>query len=615
MTNLFISYKRNITPDEPLAKRLSVALKQAGHQIFIDQSMKIGTEWAKEIEHQISTSDFMLVLLSESSIHSEMVCKEVEYAHANWTKSGKSRLLPVRVNYTDHLPYQLSHYLEKLQYAEWHISPGQIAQDTQDIFVAYEAALETLLKHLRSSGHPDYDTALTYEQRLRENIARSRLHGDTPIRESDRSVIIAELNKLALTTLNRSFNDLCREYIPLSSSSRLYQQEDEKLIRQILDAINDPQPSTALPYSPQPPLQDDSRPIHPLPYADPRPYVDPEFIESLHAPGGAVRIQSEFYVERNGEQQLCRELSKNHGTTTTIRAARQTGKTSLLIRGIHHARKQRSKIVHIDLQPVDESHLESLDTFLHYIAQTTVAKLRLDRAEVAHFWDGSLGATDKLTFLMEDYVLVECDKVLLALDEADRLLRTSFHDTFFGMIRSWHNNRASNDLWENMNIAMVISTEPHLLIGDVMQSPFNVGNKIRLEDFSSEQVWHLNQCYHTPLSVDDLSDMMHYLNGHPYLTQRALYTMVTEHISWDKLKAIAITDQSPFGDHLRRYQWLLSDQPELIKALKHVFRRGCCPDEVSYYRLFQAGLIRGVSSDTCSSRCELYEHYLKDRLK
>jgi hypothetical protein len=70
--------------------------------------------------------------------------------------------------------------------------------------------------------------------------------------------------------------------------------------------------------------------------AQPRSYFDPRLI--LEAPGGVVDLESPFYVERRADARLKRELSRS-GTTTTIRAARQMGKTSLLVRGVEHARQ------------------------------------------------------------------------------------------------------------------------------------------------------------------------------------------------------------------------------------------------------------------------------------
>ena len=48
-------------------------------------------------------------------------------------------------------------------------------------------------------------------------------------------------------------------------------------------------------------------------------------------------------------------------------------------------------------------------------------------------------------------------------------------------------------------MAIVHATEPHLFIQDLNQSPFNVGTKIFLEDFTADQVAELNRRYNSPL--------------------------------------------------------------------------------------------------------------------
>lgn len=504
---VFISYKRHAEPDEPLALQIRTALEQAGHQVFIDQALPVGIAWAQAINRQIEASDFLIVLLSAASVQSEMVAAEVAYAHKHHQGTGKAKVLPVRVRYKDTLPYQLSHYLEPLQYAQWHDA------------------------------------------------------GDS-----------------------------------------------EDLIRQLLDAIRqfaDLQASTVLPSTSS---------VPPTSIA-PKPYADPRFLETLHEPGGAVRAHSDFYVERSGDEALRRELAKRHGTTTTIRASRQTGKSSLLVRTIAQARQQRSKVVYLDLQPVEPRYLETLDSFLRYFATQFVTQLRLDPAEVEKAWRGGLGAPDKTTYLLEDTILPVIEhQVVLALDEVDRLLATPFHDTFFGLLRFWHNSRALNELWEKLDLVLVISTEPHLLIKDVTQSPFNVGQKIRLDDFTAEQVQELNSRYRLPLSAAELPDFMAFLGGHPFLSHKALYTLVTEDLRWPQLKQALREGGYSFGDHLRRYLWYLRDQPELREALKRTLRYGDCQDETIFYRLLQAGLLKGSSRQACMLRCGLYSDYLKDKL-
>lgn len=88
---------------------------------------------------------------------------------------------------------------------------------------------------------------------------------------------------------------------------------------------------------------------------------------------------------------------------------------------------------------------------------------------------------EKLSRVLANYVLPKSDKpIMLALDDVDRLLKFDFRTDFFSLLRSWHNNRATDSRWRKLNIVLVISTEPHLLIADDNRSPFNVGELIYL---------------------------------------------------------------------------------------------------------------------------------------
>ena len=46
---VFLSYKRNVESDGALADQV-VALSAAGHLIFIDKQLRVGQDWAAEID-------------------------------------------------------------------------------------------------------------------------------------------------------------------------------------------------------------------------------------------------------------------------------------------------------------------------------------------------------------------------------------------------------------------------------------------------------------------------------------------------------------------------------------------------------------------------------------
>ena len=77
----FISYSRRSSEDSALADNLRTGLESAGHEVFIDKGIRVGTDWVEEIARHIAWCDYLVVLLSRESVHSEMVLGEVRMAH------------------------------------------------------------------------------------------------------------------------------------------------------------------------------------------------------------------------------------------------------------------------------------------------------------------------------------------------------------------------------------------------------------------------------------------------------------------------------------------------------------------------------------------------------
>ena len=113
------------------AEFLHEGLKAAGHEVFIDRVMTVGTDWVKEIDSHIASCDVMVVLLSESSMNSQMVQGEVRKAAKRLAKESSFRIFPIRLRYFGPLEYELDSLLSRIQYARWETpndSPGVLAQ-------------------------------------------------------------------------------------------------------------------------------------------------------------------------------------------------------------------------------------------------------------------------------------------------------------------------------------------------------------------------------------------------------------------------------------------------------------------------------------------------------
>jgi hypothetical protein len=207
--------------------------------------------------------------------------------------------------------------------------------------------------------------------------------------------------------------------------------------------------------------------------------------------------------------------------------------------------------------------------------------------------------------------------VVWGLDEVDRLFTCEFGSEVFALFRSWHNERALDPEapWSRLTLAIAYATEAHLFITDVNQSPFNVGTRLALEDFTVEQVEDLNRRHGAPLgNRAELMEFFKLLGGQPYLVRQALHELASGNSTFADFKIHADRDEGIFGDHLRRILVLLAKDPELCEVVRNIFRDQPCRDATNFYRLRSAGLIKGDSPDQVQPRCEIYASYLRRHL-
>lgn len=321
------------------------------------------------------------------------------------------------------------------------------------------------------------------------------------------------------------------------------------------------------------------------------------------------------YIERKVDDYL-KKLVTRMGETVTIRAPRQTGKTLLLSRALYHAQQHGVKFASLDMQRFSGVDLDSYDAFLRQLAILIAHKLQIE-ISLEKAWDKRLGPNNRLHEIMEDQILKAASgPIILALDEADSLLlHNDFpYQDFFGLLRSWHNERSGNIHFQKLNLVLVISTEPDLLISDKNISPFNVGEKIYLKDFNETEVRILNQRFGSPVEESEFPQLYAWLGGHPYLTSEA-FTLLRDHPekwrSWANLENVATDNDGPFGTHLRNLLVPLNNQPSLQKALKLIIQEKPCQDKRALFRLSRAGLIKG-SGDDYTYRCHLYKRYFEE---
>jgi|SRR5215213_6417875 len=164
-------------------------------------------------------------------------------------------------------------------------------------------------------------------------------------------------------------------------------------------------------------------------------------------------------------------------------------------------------------------------------------------------------------------------------------------------------------------MAMAYATEAHLFITDPNMSPFNVGTRLMLDDFTPEQVNELNRRYGKPLrDAAELSRFYGLLGGHPYLVRRGLNELVSHETTLDDFERQACLDEGPFGDHLRRFLVILAQDAALCDAMRKLLRGHAKPSDKDFYRLRSAGLLWGHTAAEARPRCRLYGDYFRHHL-
>jgi len=336
----------------------------------------------------------------------------------------------------------------------------------------------------------------------------------------------------------------------------------------------------------------------------------------LEAEGGAVPLQSRFYIQREMDTQF-RSAIARRDSIVLVRGARQIGKTSLLARGLDEARRTSATVVLTDFQALSPAQLESAERLCLALGAMIAEQLDLDLSP-EEFWEPERGANACFSRYLARAALAPIPGHLVwGLDEVDRLFTSPFSDEIFAMFRGWHNRRALEPEapWAKLTLAISFATEAHLFIRDLNQSPFNVGTRITLHDFTPEQVADLNLRYGSPLRTDaERERFQTLLGGHPYLTRRGLHELAAGGIDLETLEARADGDNGPFGDHLRRMRFLLARDPELCAAVRRLLAGGEDADLRSLGRLRGAGVLADETGGPARLRCDLYARYLHGQL-
>ncbi len=340
---------------------------------------------------------------------------------------------------------------------------------------------------------------------------------------------------------------------------------------------------------------------------------DPASVEPV---GGAMPLASPFYLERPEDAIFHAALGRRDGIIR-IKGQYQTGKTSLMSRGLDQARQAGAKVIVTDCLRLEPYEKQSLANFYRALRESIADQLEsVPPTEYERESLLSAGAGFE-RYLKREVLDRDALPLVWAIDDADALFALDFHTSVFGLFRSWYNARATHPTagWDRLTLIITYSTEAHLMIANPNLSPFNVGTRLALHDFTLEQVNDLNRRYGNPLDADaEVPRLYDLVGGHPYLVRCCLFEIAQHGTS---LAAIAVRDrrgEGIFGSHLERMRCGIAGDADLATAVQEILRGQTPIAKQSFLRLRSAGVVTGPSEYEARFRCRLFEQHLQSRL-
>ena len=261
---------------------------------------------------------------------------------------------------------------------------------------------------------------------------------------------------------------------------------------------------------------------------------------SFYVTGGTLRHDAPSYVERQADRDVSEGLLA--GEFCYVLTPRQLGKSSLMVRTANKLREQGVNVIALDLTAIGQN-LTAEQWYDGLIARMG-RQLRLDE-ELDQFWRAQerLGPCQRLFAAIRDVVLRNrAGSLAIFVDEIDAVRSLPFStDEFFAAIRECYNRRAEDPELNRVTFCLLGVATPSDLIRDTRTTPFNIGRRIELHDFTEAEAAPLakgltrwrngTDSNQTPRTVAEteaaarnaerlLKRILFWTGGHPYLTQR-----------------------------------------------------------------------------------------------
>jgi hypothetical protein len=210
-------------------------------------------------------------------------------------------------------------------------------------------------------------------------------------------------------------------------------------------------------------------------------------------------------------------------------------------------------------------------------------------------------------------------QVVIALDEVGRMANVGWAEPFFIGLRTAYNQRAFVPTWKRVTFILSGAFHPRDLIADDRISPFNIAQRVRLSDFTLDQVRKLVSKGNWPAEqTGALAERIHYwADGQPYLTQLLCSYLGPEAMSEDvdagveRLRREDENHLPPILERLRADEKLCEYVVKVLAGERVKFSPRENPRQT---RLELLGIIKADGEGCCKIRNRIYEQALAEAM-
>ncbi|MGB5969058.1 MAG: AAA-like domain-containing protein [Spirulinaceae cyanobacterium] len=323
--------------------------------------------------------------------------------------------------------------------------------------------------------------------------------------------------------------------------------------------------------------------------------------------GGSLPMDAPTYVVRSADRSLYKALQQ--GQVCYILNPRQMGKSSLMVRMMHHLRHEGFSCGAIDLTRIGSENITPEQWYKGLTVELWRSFGLLRKVNLRSWWNeqGDISPVQRLSQFIEEILLVEVGQsddtlpknLIVFIDEIDSFLSLNFPvNDFFALIRSCYNQRSINPEYRRLTFALFGVATPGNLITEQQTTPFNIGQTIQLEGFKEHEAQPLLQGLAEKVTNPQtlLKEVLGWTNGQPFLTQK-LCKLIRNASS-----PIPINQEAAWLANLVQKSiienWESQDQPEHLQTIRdRLLKSKRSPQLLEIYRqILHQGEVIAVDS-------------------